>query len=116
MAAQNDPIWLQDRSWTVLDHFFCLWIFRFVFESFSAPSWTCFGRHNDPWEAYESQEIGAGGGFKTVLRSSWSASFFILQFLFAFLVLLGSSWSRFMVLQASFSELSGAPGVIFKAP
>ena len=65
---------------------------------------------------------GGGGGlgksapgvFKTVLRSSWFASFFLLRFGFVFLSVLGSSWDRFGALLGLFWAIVGSLGRVFE--
>ena len=101
-GTQDGPRSPQDGSKIVLDRFFCLLNFRFVFASFLVPFWCRFGLPNG------SPGVGANyanrplGGSKTVLGSSWFGPFFVLRFGFVFWSLLGASWCLLGVHLGSF--------------
>ena len=102
MAAQDGPRSTQDGSKLVLDRFFCLLIFRFVFGSFLVPFWCHFGCQNGTPGVRTNLWSGLLGGSKSVLGSSWFGALVVLSFGVAFLAVLGSFWGRFGALRGSF--------------
>ena len=94
MVIQNGTRSLQDGSEIVLDPFFCILIFRFVFESLSAPFWAQVGRPNGPQRVTPKCLSEVWRGSTTVLGSSCFGPCFVLRFGLAFWTLLGCSWGR----------------------
>ena len=114
-GTQDGPRSPQDGSKIVLDRFFCLLNFRFVFASFLVPFWCRFGLPNGSPGVRANRCSGPLGASKMVLKSSWFGSLVVLSFGIAFLVVLGSSWGRFWSSWAPLRVVFGRSGGRFGA-
>ena len=106
-AAQDGPRSTQDGSKIVLDHFFCVLIFRFDFGSFLVPFWCRFGLPNGSPGVRANLCSGPLGASKTVLGSSGFGSLVVLWFEIASFALLGSFWGRFWCSWGRFGAFGG---------